>query len=326
MVGLAFFAACHEFVLAGCITNWYKCKGDAPNFAYFRSMWRLARYHLGTVALGSMIVAICQFIIAVLSYIQKKADAAGAGDSLAGYVLKACMCCMWCLEKCLKYINRNAYIETNLFGYSFCNAAMEAFNTLLTNFVQVAAHNFVGALVFFTLKIMVISLNMVIAYYWIKSSYSLDGTVDVATDAGNTTSAVATSALPSVNFACPMFIIALFTYFVVGAFTELLEMTTDTILICYCEDIKYNEAKKGNLLAPVSLLKALGMYKKNMHAQEEGAAHAKEAEKVGKGTASSSTAETAFHKVDADGDHRSPPPPGSAAATAPAGNTAIGNF
>ena len=46
--GLAFFSACHEFVLAGCITNWYKFKGDAPGFAYFRSMGRLARYHLGT--------------------------------------------------------------------------------------------------------------------------------------------------------------------------------------------------------------------------------------------------------------------------------------
>ena len=56
-------------------------------------------YIEGTVALGSMIVAICQFIIAVLTYIEKKAEAAGAGDSLAGYVLKACKCCMLCLDR-----------------------------------------------------------------------------------------------------------------------------------------------------------------------------------------------------------------------------------
>jgi hypothetical protein len=94
--GFAFLSACHEFVLAGCITNWYKYQGadeGAPGFAYFRSMWRLARYHLGTVALGSLIIAIVQMIIAILTYIKHKAEKNGGDDGIAKFVLKMMICC-----------------------------------------------------------------------------------------------------------------------------------------------------------------------------------------------------------------------------------------
>ena len=288
--GFAFLAAAHEFVIAGCITNWYKFQGEAPNFALFRSMGRLGRYHLGSVALGSLIIAICQLIIAILLYIQHKAEKAGA-DSIAGYIIKCLVCCMWCFKKCMQFINRNAYIEINLFGYSFCNAAIEAFHTLLNNFVQVAASNFVGGLVFFTLRVLVVSLNMVISYYWITNMYQQDASVatgSAVTDAsvgeaivagasigldGTTTTVAAAVAVSTaaneVQFALPMIIIAIFTYLVMGTFTELLDMTTDTILICYCEDIQYNSAAKGTLLAPESLLKALGKYQAQLEGLEK---------------------------------------------------------
>jgi hypothetical protein len=153
----------------------------------------------------------------------------------------------------------NAYIETNLYGYAFCNAAWEAFETLLKNFVQIAAHNFVGKLVFFTLKLCVICLNLLIAYYMMTSQF----------DAMKTDSE---SEASTGSYTVPMILIAIMTYFIVSAFTELFEMTTDTILICFCEDKAHNDANKGTLLAPVSLQKALGLYKtnlKNVEANEQ---------------------------------------------------------
>ena len=33
-----------------------------------------------------------------------------------------CMsCCLWCLEKCMRWINKNVYIETILWNISFCS-------------------------------------------------------------------------------------------------------------------------------------------------------------------------------------------------------------
>ena len=35
---------------------------------------------------------------------------AGRGGPIVNFILKALMCCLWCLEKVLKFINWNAYI------------------------------------------------------------------------------------------------------------------------------------------------------------------------------------------------------------------------
>jgi len=193
-----------------------------------------------------------------------------------------------------------AYIETNLFGFAFCNAAWEAFKTLMGNFVQVAASNFVGVLVFFTLKMLVVSANLIIAYYWMKATFEAETDSVAAAEASSEFSSVAsgasgsgsdvarmrrddaaaseTGSLSTVSYAAPMLIIALGTYFVVGAFTELFEMTTDTILICFCEDKEHNKGDEGKLLAPKSLLSALGMYKKNETDKKTAAEESKLAE------------------------------------------------
>lgn len=261
--GLAFFAACNEFVLAGCITQWYKA-GDgnsAPAGAYFRAIWRLARYHLGTVALGSMIIAICQFIIAVLMYVKRKADQSEDPSGIIHYVLKCLICCMWCLEKCLKFINRNAYVEVNLYGYSFCNAAYEAFKTMMGNFLQVAAHHSVGMLVFFFVKLLVIGTNCLICYYWINHLNERAGGDETV----NTTGTDADLDTAIVKYiALPLIMVGLATYFIVSAFTELFEMTADTLLICICEDREHNGGKDDKLLAPQSLLKAMHLYDKSL--------------------------------------------------------------
>ena len=54
-------------------------------------------------------------------------------------VLCAIQCCMWCVEKCMKFLNKNAYIQTAIFGYSFCKAARKAFFLILRNILRIAA-------------------------------------------------------------------------------------------------------------------------------------------------------------------------------------------
>ena len=47
-----------------------------------------------------------------------------------------CKCCFWCLEKFMKYINRNAYIMTAVYGENFCSSAKDAFSLLMRNFLR----------------------------------------------------------------------------------------------------------------------------------------------------------------------------------------------
>ncbi len=68
------------------------------------------RYHLGSVALGSFVVALIQFVRFVLEYLEKKSKIAQAKAGVAGAFVKYLMCCvnccMWYLEKVVKFINR----------------------------------------------------------------------------------------------------------------------------------------------------------------------------------------------------------------------------
>lgn len=80
------------------------------------SVWRLIRYHLGSVALGSFVIALVKFIRYILMYLEKKLKEQDEGSSnpltkCALACLKCCQCCLWCFEKVLKYLNKNAYIE-----------------------------------------------------------------------------------------------------------------------------------------------------------------------------------------------------------------------
>ncbi len=68
------------------------------------------RYHLGSVALGSFVVSLIQFVRFLLEYLEKKSKIAQAKAGVAGAFVKYLMCCvnccMWYLEKVVKFINR----------------------------------------------------------------------------------------------------------------------------------------------------------------------------------------------------------------------------
>lgn len=62
-------------------------------------------------------------------------------------VLCCVQCCLWCLEKCMKFLNKNAYIQTAIFGYSFCTAAKKAFFLIARNIMRVMAVGVVSEVV-----------------------------------------------------------------------------------------------------------------------------------------------------------------------------------
>lgn len=111
-------------------------------------------YHTGTAAFGALIVAIVKTIRVIIAYLQNKA--AKSKNRLAQAVLCCLQCCMWCVEKCIKFLNKNAYIQTAIHGYSFCKAARSAFFLILRNILRVAAVNMVADFVLLLGKVIAI--------------------------------------------------------------------------------------------------------------------------------------------------------------------------
>lgn len=77
------------------------------------SLSNMVWYHLGSVALGSLLIALVQLARVILKFLQSKLK--GAQSDMAQCLLKACQCCLYCFEKFLAYLTRNAFIEVGKF-------------------------------------------------------------------------------------------------------------------------------------------------------------------------------------------------------------------
>lgn len=98
--------------LAGAIATFYWARGDRsvmPARPLMSSVRRTIRYHLGSIALGSFIIAIVQFIRLVLEYIDQKTKTAQGQNKLLKLFMYCAKYCMWYIEQVLKFINRRVH-------------------------------------------------------------------------------------------------------------------------------------------------------------------------------------------------------------------------
>jgi len=160
---------------------------------------------------GSLIIAIIKTIRAFIAYLQKKADE--MDSSIAKAVLCCFQCCFWCLEKCMKFINKNAYIQTAIFGSSFCTSAKNAFFLILRNAARIGAISYVSGGVVFVGKIFITALTTGLAYFAIneydQELHSILG---------------------------PLGLIAFVSWFIAGMFMSVYDMGIATILQCFVAD------------------------------------------------------------------------------------------
>ena len=129
-------------------------------------------YHLGSLAFGAFIIAVVQMMRIILAYIQKKTK--GRMGAVADIILRCCALCLWCMEKCLKFLNRNAYIEIAIYGFSFCKAARTAFSLLIRNALRVAVINSIGDLVIFLSRLVVVAITGFGALVWFRDMSKKD--------------------------------------------------------------------------------------------------------------------------------------------------------
>merc|ERR1712113_1354607 len=108
---------------------------------------------------GSLVIAIIRMLRTILEYVEKKFN-----NDLTKCLLKCCQCCLWCLEKFMRFINRNAYIMCAVKSTSFCKSARDAFNLLMRNLVRVVVLDSVVDFLLFLGKIVIVLITGVTSY------------------------------------------------------------------------------------------------------------------------------------------------------------------
>uniref|UniRef100_A0A669D5A6 Choline transporter-like protein n=1 Tax=Oreochromis niloticus TaxID=8128 RepID=A0A669D5A6_ORENI len=209
-----------QMTLAGAFASYYwaaKKPDDIPAFPVFSSLGRSLRYHTGTLAFGSLILSIIQIIRVLLEYLDHKLK--GAQNKFAKFLLCCLKCCFWCLEKFVKFLNRNAYIMAAIYGKNFCTSARDAFFLLMRNVIRVAVLDKVTDFILFLGKLLIVGL--------LGESAFLKAFQNTA---------------PTLNYYwVPILTMVVCSYLIAHAFFSVYSMCVDTLFLCFCEDLERND-------------------------------------------------------------------------------------
>jgi len=236
--GLEFFMAVHQFVIAFATAKWYSCEDKSLlSCPIVKAIGCLIKNHLGSIALGSFIITLVKVPRMILMYIDKKLK--GSENAVAKAFLKAMQCCLWCLEKILKYLNKNAYIVIALTGKSFCPSAQQAVVILVSNALRVTALNTVGTFVIFLCKLGVAAVVAAVGLVWFKHNATI-------CEFSQTSLEFASGFLcedQQLNYYfVPAVCAAIFAYFAASCFFGVFDLVLDTLLVCVSEDSHENDA------------------------------------------------------------------------------------
>jgi len=222
-------------VIAGAVADWYfsshERRHDLIRAPLCGAFARTLRYHLGSIALGSLIIAVIQFVRGVLMYIQRKAMGENP-NCVARALFGLVQCCLKCLECCVDKINKNGFVWMAIWGDSFCVSSCSSFTLIWRNLGKVAAMNMVGGYLIALGKFTVASITTG------ASAYLLINT-DIVKNLNS----------PVLPCICVFFV----SWSVAYLFMIIFETVIDATFLCFLVDYEHNGGAGGHMMASPSL-------------------------------------------------------------------------
>ena len=132
--------------LSGNVSDWYFFRRDEKmrtRFPLFSSLYRVLRYHLGSIFFGSFVIAIIQLVRIVMQIIDQQTQKLQDGNKLLKLAMKGVQCCMWCFEKTVKFISNYCYIYVAMQGSGFCKSCFATFSLIISHPAQLALNTMV---------------------------------------------------------------------------------------------------------------------------------------------------------------------------------------
>uniref|UniRef100_A0A4W4FFX0 Choline transporter-like protein n=1 Tax=Electrophorus electricus TaxID=8005 RepID=A0A4W4FFX0_ELEEL len=239
-----FVMALGQVTLAGAFASYYWAftkPDDIPASPICYSLSRALRYHTGSLAFGSLILSIVQVVRVILEYLEDHLK--DAENGFAKFLLSCMKCCFWCLEKCIKFLNRNAYIMIAIYGKNFCTSARDAFFLLMRNVVRVVVLDSVTDFLLFLGKLLIVGIVGICSFFFFTQRIK-----------------PMEEAAPSLNYYwVPILTVVLGSYLIAHGFFSVYAMCVDTLFLCFLEDLERND---GSAARPHLMLENKLLHKK----------------------------------------------------------------
>ncbi|XP_038045562.1 choline transporter-like protein 2 [Patiria miniata] len=226
---MEFVVALGQVTLSGAFASYYWAyhkPNDIPALPLWGGFYRAIRYHLGSIAFGSLIIAIIKIIRVLLEYAEVQLKK-GKDNKVVSFILKCLKCCFYCLEKFMKFLNKNAYIMIAIYGKNFCSSAKTAFFLLMRNIVRVAVINKITDFLILLGILCITGGVSVAAFFFFTNQITwVSSILDV----------------PEVNYYWVVIIvIGLGVYVIAKCFFNVFDMAVDTMFLCFLEDLERHD-------------------------------------------------------------------------------------
>mmetsp|Transcript_25467 Transcript_25467/g.49918 ORF Transcript_25467/g.49918 Transcript_25467/m.49918 type:complete len:751 (+) Transcript_25467:65-2317(+) len=180
--------AAFQTTIAGAVAHWYFYRLDPEHSAgtgIHSKGWffgrplvyaycRVVRYHMGSLALGSLILALVTLPRIILEYLDQQSKRASENNPVVQLAFRAIRCCLWCFDQCLKWLTTYSYINIAVSGRPFCKAAHKSFVILAKYPVQVTL-DYLASTVLQAVVGLLVPLCMVMAAYFKMGSWVVCG-------------------------------------------------------------------------------------------------------------------------------------------------------
>jgi solute carrier family 44 (choline transporter-like protein), member 2/4/5 len=228
----AFLAGLNQMILAGCFGIWYWSQSRS-HCILFISIKDTLIYHLGSIAFGSLIIAIVQIIRVIIEFVERKLKKAAGNNKVTKCIITfvscCCKCFFWCLEKFLKFVNRNAYIMVAIYGRNFCVSAFDALKLLLANPLRTLVLNGVTSFILL-LGSLLISIGVgVLGFYFFAKQFYIPPALQVYL-------------APELHYYwLPLMAVIIGSFFIAKTFMSVFEMAVDTVFLCALKDLSIHD-------------------------------------------------------------------------------------
>lgn len=208
----------HYSLIVGVCTWYFTSTADSRgNFSLLKGFWWSFRYNLGSLALGSFILAVIWTIRMIFEYFQSKLEKLGGDNSMVKCAMCAVRCCLDCCHRFVKFLNKNAYIQVALTGKNFCSSAMAAFVLALKNSGSFVITNGIGTLIQFLGKMGIATGNTLLSYLMLTQIPSIKESVQ--------------------SPLAPLVVIFFISYVMAAIFMSVYAITSLTLLQCLYADV-----------------------------------------------------------------------------------------
>lgn len=144
----ALLIAFGQCTIACAVGMWFFTPADQKKQSrgsVLRAVKTIGRYHIGSLAFGAFILALVQWLRYLMKWLEMQAKA--QKNKIVVLILKVVQCCLWCFEKCIAFLNKNAYIQIALVGTSFCKSAKVAFFLIARNIIRFGTVAMLGSVI-----------------------------------------------------------------------------------------------------------------------------------------------------------------------------------